>query len=282
MQEPQVRIAEIDTPEVGTTWPVARIGRRSAGATDPIRIVVEVFCGIAAWREAKHPAAEPSWQQQASSRIFARSSPNGRRGEPSLIPLSPKVHLLGHDSTAEGDIFWVRSAGPLADAPRPFSSCSPAAPRRKMRDGGRNAPDLSRPRTLPAPTTCSSSASATWRKHRPESAPPPIRSLWGSSPPGSSRRAGGYSSVLRLTADEVSLPYSPVPKSSPSGARLYLPRGTFWVRSAPVRSRTPQGRFPPARLLHPGGRCGQRRCTWPVFHIRRTKRLFGRSSKTMG
>src|ERR1017187_4660001 len=24
-------------------------------------------------------------------------------------------------------------AGPLADAPRPFSSCSPAAPRRKMR-----------------------------------------------------------------------------------------------------------------------------------------------------
>jgi hypothetical protein len=25
-------------------------------------------------------------------------------------------------------------AGPLADAPRPFSSCSPAAPRRKMRD----------------------------------------------------------------------------------------------------------------------------------------------------
>ena len=32
----------------------------------------------------------------------------------------------------------------------------------------------------------------------------------------------------------------------------------FWVRSAPVRSRTPQGRFPPARLLHPGGRCGQR------------------------
>jgi hypothetical protein len=30
-------------------------------------------------------------------------------------------------------------------------------------------------------------------------------SLWGSSPPGSSRRAGGYSSVLRLTADEVAL-----------------------------------------------------------------------------
>src|ERR1022692_3040129 len=83
-----------------------------------------------------------------------------------------------------------------------------------------------------------------------------MRFRWGSSPPGSSRRAGGYSSVLRLTADEVSLPYSPVPKSSSSGTRLYLPRGTFWVRSAPVRSRTPQGRFPPARLLHPGGRCG--------------------------
>ena len=26
--------------------------------------------------------------------------------------------------------------------------------------------------------------------------------------------------------------------------------------SAPARSRTPQDRFPPARLLHPGGRCG--------------------------
>src|ERR1039457_4623947 len=74
---------------------------------------------------------------------------------------------------------------------------------------------------------------------RNSSCSPAARTLWGSSPPGSSRRAGGYSSVLRLTADEVSLPYSPVPKSSPSGTRLYLPRGTFWVRSAPVRSRTP-------------------------------------------
>src|ERR1039458_4855680 len=37
-----------------------------------------------------------------------------------------------------------------------------------------------------------------------------------------------------------------------------MPRVPFWVSSAPVRSRTPQGRFPPARLLHPGGRCGQR------------------------
>ena len=77
------------------------------------------------------------------------------------------------------------------------------------------------------------------------------------SPPGSSRRAGGYSPVLRLTADDVSLPYSPVPKSSPSGTRLYCRGGHFGSRSAPrVRSRTPQGRFPPARLLHPGGRCG--------------------------
>src|ERR1039458_9994430 len=49
----------------------------------------------------------------------------------------------------------------------------------------------------------------------------------GSSPPGSSRRAGGYSPVLRLTADEMSLPYSPVPKSSPSGTRLYCRGGHF-------------------------------------------------------
>ena len=68
--------------------------------------------------------------------------------------------------------------------------------------------------------------------------------------------AGGYSPVLRLTADEMSLPYSPVPKSSPSGTRLYCRGGHFGSGSAPARSRTPQGRFPPARLLHPGGRCG--------------------------
>src|ERR1039458_9275881 len=36
------------------------------------------------------------------------------------------------------------------------------------------------------------------------------RKRWGSSPPGSSRRAGGYSSVLRLTADEVSLSFIPL------------------------------------------------------------------------
>src|ERR1017187_6314159 len=53
-------------------------------------------------------------------------------------------------------------------------------------------------------------------------------------PPGSSRRAGGYSPVLRLTADEVSLPYSPVPKSSPSGTRLYSRGGHFG--SGPRRS----------------------------------------------
>src|ERR1022692_740278 len=37
-------------------------------------------------RNAKLPL-KPSWQQQASRRIFARSSPNGRRGEP--FPYSP-------------------------------------------------------------------------------------------------------------------------------------------------------------------------------------------------
>src|ERR1039457_8506 len=56
---------------------------------------------------------KPSWQQQASRRIFVRSSPNGRRGEPSLIPLSPKVHLLGHDSTCRGGHF---GSGPRRSA----------------------------------------------------------------------------------------------------------------------------------------------------------------------
>src|ERR1039457_5436756 len=73
----------------------------------------------------------------------------------------------------------------------------------------------------------------------------------GSSPPGSSRRAGGYSPVLRLTADEMSPPLFPCPKKFTFWDTTLLPRGTFWVRGPrPARSRTPQGRFPPARLLH--------------------------------
>jgi hypothetical protein len=76
------------------------------------------------------------------------------------------------------------------------------------------------------------------------------------SPPGSSRRAAGYSPVLRLTADEVSLPLFPCPQKFTFWDTTLLPRGTFFGSGPPVRSRTPQGRFPPARLLHPGGRCG--------------------------
>jgi hypothetical protein len=33
-------------------------------------------------------------------------------------------------------------------------------------------------------------------------------------------------------------------------------QGTFWAGSSPVRQGTLQGRFPPARLLHPGGARG--------------------------
>src|ERR1017187_5236415 len=53
----------------------------------------------------------------------------------------------------------------------------------------------------------------------------------GSSPPGSSRRAGGYSPVLRLTADEMRPPLFPCPK-----------KFTFWdtgIREA--SSRLPLG-----------------------------------------
>src|ERR1039457_5660335 len=77
---------------------------------------------------------EPSWKQQASRRRFARSSPNGRRDEPPLFPC-PKKFTFWDTTLLPRGTFWVRvRAGPLADAPRPFSSCSPAAPRRKMRD----------------------------------------------------------------------------------------------------------------------------------------------------
>src|ERR1017187_9617970 len=43
---------------------------------------------------------------------------NGRRDEPPLIPLSQKVHLLGHDSTAEGDILGQRPRRPARGRPK--------------------------------------------------------------------------------------------------------------------------------------------------------------------
>src|ERR1017187_786685 len=60
----------------------------------------------------------------------------------------------------------------------------------------------------------------------------------GSSPPGSSRRAGGYSPVLRLTADDMS-PLFPCPKKFTFWDTTLLPRGTFWVRvpRRPARGR---------------------------------------------
>src|ERR1017187_3112968 len=79
----------------------------------------------------------------------------------------------------------------------------------------------------------------------------------GSSPPGSSRRAGGYSPVLRLTADEMSLPFIPLSQKVHLLGHDSTAEGDILGQgSAPARSRTLQGRFPPARLLHPGGRKG--------------------------
>ena len=63
----------------------------------------------------------------------------------------------------------------------------------------------------------------------------PAKQLAG-HPPGSSRRAGGYSPVLRLTADEVSLSLFPCPQKFTFWDTTLLPRGTFWVRSrSPMR-----------------------------------------------
>src|ERR1022692_976794 len=61
----------------------------------------------------------------------------------------------------------------------------------------------------------------------------------GSRPPGSSRRAGGYSPVLRLTADEKSPPLFPCPEKFTFWATALLPRGRFWgrVRARPARGR---------------------------------------------
>src|ERR1039458_5242224 len=68
-----------------------------------------------------------SWRSPAarSRRIFARSSPNGRRDEPPLLPLSQKVHLLGHDSTAEEDIL---GQGPRRPACRPAEELTRMCP----------------------------------------------------------------------------------------------------------------------------------------------------------
>src|ERR1017187_6438809 len=59
------------------------------------------------------------------------------------------------------------------------------------------------------------------------------------SPPGSSRRAGGYSPVLCLMADEMRLPLFPCPKKFTFWDTTLLPRGTFWVRvpRRPARGR---------------------------------------------
>src|ERR1039458_4352662 len=113
----------------------------------------------------------------------------------------------------------------LQKANAPFTGSLPGA--------GSQYPDVvtqvlsSSMRTEPGPATLSARLLAGLRPH-------------AASPPGSSRRAGGYSPVLRLTADEMSLPYCPVPKSSPSGDTTLLPRRTFWVRVRAGPLATPQ------------------------------------------
>ena len=94
-----------------------------------------------------------------------------------------------------------------------------------------------RQRTLPYEVSC---ASCTFDAVYRVSGDPRARELaelaraWFcracSSPPGSSRRAGGYSPVLRLTADEMSLPLFPCPKKFTFRDTTLLPRGTFWVK----------------------------------------------------
>src|ERR1039457_2283470 len=55
-------------------------------------------------------------------------------------------------------------------------------------------------------------------------------------------------------ADEVRLPVFPCPQKFTFWDTALLPEGHILGRVLrPVRQRTLQGRFPPARLLHPGG-----------------------------
>src|ERR1022692_860286 len=85
-------------------------------------------------RRILEDAGPPLLVAAGEQEIFARSSPNGRRDEPPLFPC-PKKFTFWDTTLLPRGPFWVRvRAGPPADAPRPFSSCSPAAPRRKMRD----------------------------------------------------------------------------------------------------------------------------------------------------
>src|ERR1017187_5289745 len=110
-------------------------------------------------------------------------------------------------------------------------------PQSVVRFGGRN-------KRLPEPLVRKAGLAASVynrarRAKRPTKKVGPDIETGGSSPPGSSRRAGGYSPVLRLTADEMSLPLFPCPKKFTFWDTTLLPRGTFWVRvpRRPARGR---------------------------------------------
>ena len=88
-------------------------------------------------REIEHSGEvrmpEPSWQQQASRRLV-RPFFAGSRGQGWPVPFSEEGHLLRHTL---GQLLGGRPA----DAPRPFSSCSPAAPGKMESPVGRPCPN---------------------------------------------------------------------------------------------------------------------------------------------
>ena len=92
-------------------------------------------------RRILEDAGPPLLVAAGEQEIFARSSPNGRRDEPPLFPC-PKKFTFWDTTLLPRGTFWVRVPRRPARGPRPFSSCSPAAPRRKMRDrcGPKRAP----------------------------------------------------------------------------------------------------------------------------------------------
>src|ERR1017187_731206 len=112
-------------PSAATSWPC---GPPSARESCPKKWTFQA--------EGTRPSLPSAGRGAKNGRISSCSPAATRRTfsrgvEPPLFPC-PKKFTFWDTTLLPRGTFWVRvRAGPLADAPRPFSSCSPAAPRKE-------------------------------------------------------------------------------------------------------------------------------------------------------
>src|ERR1022692_580639 len=146
------------------------------------------------YRPSKNQLHSVSFQKlwSAETRI---SDETWRLDRSEVLSIPPQLGLLPGSPERYPDTVevWRSSRHGPNTVPRNFADLShPERPTRgarrlsgrtsssvcwRPRVAARNALDLSRPRTLTAPTTGSSSMSVTWRKRRPESAHSPAGQL---------------------------------------------------------------------------------------------------------